>query len=214
LEKIFYKSLIIPYCTMKALVTKQLGQKLAPVGTALGISALGISALSIVFSPAAHAADLIKQEFSGTFTLSNASPILTGTVPDDSAYSGFVVYEENGALRDWGIDVDKLGLNLSPGSSALGTPAVSFDLLSPSSWGLSVDFGIALDAPRYDVTRADSTLTLDGSVGLAGGYTYQDSAATITQTTTETSVPEPGMILGLIMVGGLGLAARQKELGM
>lgn len=127
-------------------------------------------------SPAAPAANLIKQELEGTFTLSDASPLLTGTLPSNSGYSGFVVYEENGTLSDWSLNVDGLGLNLVPGSdpSGLGTPTVSFDLLSPSSWDLSVDFGIAFDAPRYDITRADSTITLNGALGVTGGYTYQD----------------------------------------
>lgn len=189
---------------------KTLLQKL-PAGVALGISVVGL-----VFSPAANA-QLIRQEFEGNFSLIGVSSLLEDTTPDNSDYSGFVLFSEDGTLEDWQISVDGVGLDLDP-DSTLPTPLpfgpgpspyISFDLSSPSDWNLSIDFGIAADAPRYILDRDASEITFAGQLGLAGGYTYQDSAATITETVS--SVPEPGTLLGILAVGGLGLVVKLKE---
>ncbi|MEB3339352.1 PEP-CTERM sorting domain-containing protein [Okeania sp.] len=96
-----------------------------------------------------------------------------------------------------------LGLDLKP--------TVNFDFYSTSDWGLLVDFGIAFDAPEYTLKRDASDITFTGSLGLAGGYIYQDDEPTITITQTQTSFPEPGTIFGLLAVGGLGLVVKLKE---
>ncbi len=188
---------------------KTLLQELPVVWVALGMSVVGL-----VFSPAANA-QLIRQEFEGNFSLIGVSSLLEDTTPENSDYSGFVLFSENGTLEDWQISVDGLDVDLNPDSTlggGLGSaliPTISFDLSSPSDWDLSVDFGIAFDAPRYTLDRDASEITFTGELGLSGGYTYQDSSATITETST--SVPEPGTILGVLAIGGLGFAAKLKE---
>ncbi len=185
---------------------KTLLQKL-PAGLALGISVVGL-----IFSPTANA-QLIRQDFEGIFSLFEVSPILESTSPDNSSYSGFVLFSENGTLRDWEVNVDGLDLNLNPDSTLGGgfgpdlIPNISFDLSSPSNWNLSIDFGIAFDAPRYSLERNVSEMTFTGELGLAGNYVYKDVSANITQT----SIPEGGTILGVLAVGGLGLIAKLKE---
>lgn len=186
---------------------KILLQKL-PAGVALGMSVVGL-----VFSPAANA--LIRQEFEGNFSRTQVSPFLTNLSPEKSDYSGFVIFSEDGTLEDWEVSVDGLELDFDPDSTFGGDlgpglrPNISFDLSSPSDWDLSIDFGIAFDAPRYTLDRDASEITFTGEVGRAGGYTYQDSLATITETST--SVPEPGTIFGILAFGGLGFAAKLKE---
>ncbi|MEL7036861.1 MAG: PEP-CTERM sorting domain-containing protein [Cyanobacteria bacterium J06592_8] len=179
-------------------------------------STLGIFVLGLSFSSTANA-QLIRQEFEGNFDLFDVSSILENTIPDNSDYSGFVLYSENGTLEDWEVNVNELDLTLNPNSGrnpGLGSdliPDISFDLASPSSWDLSVDFGIAFDAPRFTVEREASEITFTGELGLAGGYVYSDPSATITQTSIPTtSVPEPGTLLGLLAVGGLGFATKIK----
>lgn len=149
---------------------------------------------------------LTRQGFSGDFTLVNASPLLENTLPDKSEYSGFVVYSADGTLRDWEVNVNELNLNLNPDSTLLDdtlTPNVNFELSSASNWNLVVDFGIAFDAPRYTVERmSGSSITLIGELGLPGGYVYTDSAANITLSTPDVSVPEPTPLLGLLFAAG------------
>ncbi len=187
---------------------KTLLQKL-PAGVALGMSVVGL-----VFSPAANA-QLIRQEFEGNFSRTQVSSFLTNLSPENSDYSGFVLFSENGTLENWQISVDGLELDLDPDSTLDGglgpdlVPTISFDLSSPSDWDLSVDFGIAFDAPLFSLERNASEITFIGELGLSGGYTYQDSSATIAQTST--SVPEPGTIFGILAVAGLGFAAKPKE---
>ena len=193
--------------------------KLAPVGVALSV-------LGLTFSQAAHAATLIKQEFRGTFTLLSASPLLQDTLPKSSEYSGFVAYEEGGVLSDWEIDVTELDLSLSSDSNSgevpdppfdggfgldpLESPDINFELFSLSNWELTIDFGIIFDAPRYTLTRNRSEVTFNVEAGSVGGYVYRDRATTITLSQSGTVVPEPGTILGLLAMGGLGLAVRSK----
>ncbi len=180
-----------------------------PFGVALGMSVVGLA-----FSPAANA-QLIRQEFEGNFSRTQVSPFLKNLSPENSDYSGFVLFSENGTLEDWQISVDELDLDFNPDSTFGGglgpdlVPTISFDLSSPSDWDLSVDFGIAFDAPRYTLERNASEITFIGELGRAGGYTYQDSTATITETAT--AVPEPGTILGILAVGGLGLLVQRTQ---
>ncbi|WP_152591791.1 hypothetical protein [Nostoc sphaeroides] len=102
---------------------------------------------------------LTRQEFSGDFTLVDAtSPFLTNSLPFESEYSGFVVYSESGTLSDWELSVNNLELNLKRGSTNGGnlTPNVDFELDSGSNWNLVVDFGIAFDAPRYTLEKTSA----------------------------------------------------------
>jgi hypothetical protein len=68
-----------------------------------------------------------------------------------------------------------------------------------------VDFGIAFDAPRYTLTRtSQSELEFTGELGLVGGYVYNDMTSNIsltTDTSNNTSVPEPANVLGMIFAG-------------
>jgi hypothetical protein len=160
---------------------------------------------------------LTRQEFSGSFTLVNKSALLTDTLPESAKYLGFVVYEEDSTLRDWGVNVDELDLSLNPDSTLAGlAPNVNFEFSSAVDWDLVIDFGIAFDAPRYTLQRVSgSEITLAGELGLAGGYTYTDSAANVTQTTSNTngtSVPEPATVLGTILAFGAGASLLKRRL--
>ena len=174
--------------------------------------------LGSLFSAApALGAMLTRQEFEGDLTLIENSPLLENTLPDKSEYSGLVVYEEDGTLRDWKLIVDELELNLDP-DSILGddfvslTPTVDFELFSETDWNLVIDFGIAFDAPRYTLERmSGSEIIFTGEVGLAGGYVYIDPAATITLSTSDTSVPEPATILGIILVSSAGASLLKRK---
>jgi len=158
---------------------------------------------------------LTRQEFSGSFTLVNSSDLLRDTLPESAQYLGFVVYEEDSTLRDWGVNIDELGLSLSPDSTMAGlAPNVNFEFSSAVDWDLVIDFGIAFDAPRYSLQRvSNSEITFTGELGLAGGYTYTDSAPNVTLTTSNTSatsVPEPTTVFGTILAFGAG-ASRLKR---
>jgi hypothetical protein len=169
---------------------------------------------------------LTRQEFSGSFNLVNSSPLLTDTLPESAQYSGFVVYEEDSTLRDWGVNVDELDLSLNPDSTRGGLapdvnfefspPNVNFEFSSPVDWDLVIDFGIAFDAPRYTLQRvSEEEITLVGELGLAGGYTYTDSAANVTLTTSNisgTSVPEPATVLGTILAFGAGASLLKRRI--
>lgn len=158
---------------------------------------------NILGADPALGASLTRQEFEGEFTLVNASLLLEEDLPGASEYSGFVVYEEDGTLRDWEVNVNELNLNLNSGSTDEEPipETVSFEL-SSSNWNLVVDFGIAFDAPRYTLERSSSEISLRGEVGLAGGYIYTDSAANITLSTSSIPVPEPSAQLGLLFAAG------------
>ena len=190
--------------------------KLSPLGTAFGLCAVGL-----IFLPSANAAVLIKQEFEGIFSLLSASPLLEGTLPEFSEYSGFVTYEQNGTLNGWEINVNELDLTLNPefaqgdivGDIILFPPAtINFEFSSPLNWELSVDFGIAFDAPRYTLQRTpDSEIKFIGEVGLAGVYVYNDPNPNITLTASSVAVPEPVTVLGTVMVCGVGAAFLKKK---
>ena len=160
----------------------------------------------------------VSKEFSGDFTLVDASSILESFLPDNSEYSGFVVYSEDGTLSDWELNVNNLDLNLNPDSTLDNiftslTPNVNFELSSESNWNLVVDFGIAFDAPRYTLERTSgSEITLTGESGLAGGYIYKDSNANIILSSSSTSIPEPTTLLGLLLgVGGIAVSKKARE---
>jgi len=160
---------------------------------------------------------LTRQEFSGSFTLVNNSPLLTDTLPESANYLGFVVYDEDSTLRDWGVNVDELDLSLNPDSTRGGlAPNVNFEFSSDVDWDLVIDFGIAFDAPRYTLERvSEEEITLVGQLGLVGGYTYTDSAANVTLTTSNTSstsVPEPGTVLGTILAFGAGASLLKRRI--
>jgi hypothetical protein len=160
---------------------------------------------------------LTRQEFSGSFTLVNNSPLLTNTLPESAKYLGFVVYDEDSTLRDWAVNVDELDLSLNPDSTMTGlAPNVNFEFSSDVDWDLVIDFGIAFDAPRYTLQRvSEEEITLDGQLGLLGGYTYTDSAPNITLTTSNTSgtsVPEPGTVLGTILAFGAGASLLKRRI--
>lgn len=160
---------------------------------------------------------LTRQEFSGSFTLVNSSPLLTDTLPKSAKYLGFVVYDEDSTLRDWGVNVDELDLSLNPDSTVTGlAPNVNFEFSSAVDWDLVIDFGIAFDAPRYTLQRvSEEEITLVGQLGLAGGYTYTDSAPNVTLTTSNTSgtsVPEPGTVLGTILAFGAGASLLKRRI--
>jgi hypothetical protein len=189
----------------------QAWQQLASVtiiGSIVGIVVPLTPALGVV---------LTRQEFSGSFTLVNSSGLLTGTLPESAKYLGFVVYEEDSTLRDWGVNVDELDLSLNPDSTMAGlVPNVNFEFSSVVDWDLVIDFGIAFDAPRYTLRRvSDSEISFAGELGLAGGYTYTDSASNVTVTTSNTSgtsVPEPATALGTILAFGAGACLLKRRL--
>ncbi|BBD70225.1 hypothetical protein NIES4072_65910 [Nostoc commune NIES-4072] len=118
----------------------------------VSVAVIGLVVASVFHATPVLGAILTRQEFSGDFTLVDAtSPFLTNSLPEESEYSGFVVYSESGTLSDWELSVNNLNLNLNPGSTNGSnlTPDVDFELDSGSNWNLVVDFGIAFDAPRY-----------------------------------------------------------------
>jgi hypothetical protein len=182
---------------------------------------VSVALISLVVASVFHATPVLgaistRQEFSGDFTLIDASsPFLENFLPEESEYSGFVVYSEGGTLSDWELSVNNLDLNLQPGSNSGGlTPNVNLELDSGSNWNLVIDFGIAFDAPRYTLERiSGSEITLTGEVGRAGTYIYQDSAANITVSSLSTSIPEPTSLLGLLFgVGGIAVSKKAGEL--
>jgi len=189
------------------------------VGSLIGIVVPSTPALGEV---------LTRQEFSGSFTLVDSSDLLTDTLPESSDYFGFVVYDQDNTLRDWGVNVDELNLSLSPDATRpdlppdadLGFPSavapnVDFEFSSAVNWDLIIDFGIAFDAPRYTLKReSEEEITFTAAVGLAGGYTYTDSAANVILTTSDnssTSVPEPATVLGTILVFGAGASVLKRR---
>jgi hypothetical protein len=166
----------------------------AIIGSLIGIVFPLTPALGVV---------LTRQEFSGSFTLVNSSDLLRDTLPESAQYLGFVVYEEDSTLRDWGVNIDELGLSLN------------FEFSSAVDWDLVIDFGIAFDAPRYSLQRvSNSEITFTGELGLAGGYTYTDSAPNVTLTTantSSTSVPEPATVFGTILAFCAGVSRLKRR---
>ncbi|QSJ16659.1 PEP-CTERM sorting domain-containing protein [Nostoc sp. UHCC 0702] len=181
------------------------------------VALIGLLLASVFHATPVLGAILTRQEFSGDFTLVDASSILESFLPDNSEYSGFVVYSEDGTLSDWEVNVNNLDLNLNPDSTLDNiftslTPNVNFELSSESNWNLVVDFGIAFDAPRYTLERTSgSEITLTGELGLAGGYIYKDSNANIILSSSSTSIPEPTTLLGLLFgVGGIAVSKKAR----
>lgn len=180
----------------------------------VSVALIGLLLASVFHATPVLGAILTKQEFSGDFTLVDASPFLENVLPKESEYSGFVVYAPDGTLNDWELNVSNLDLNLNPGSTNGGdlTRNVNFELDSGSNWNLVVDFGIAFDAPRYTLERTSSSeISLTGEVGRAGTYIYQDSAANLTVSSSSTSIPEPTSLLGLFF--GVSAIAASKKAG-
>ncbi|MEH2004454.1 PEP-CTERM sorting domain-containing protein [Nostoc sp.] len=177
------------------------------------IALIGLVLTSVFHATPVLGAILTRQEFSGDFTLVDATtPPLENFLPDKSEYSGFVVYSEDGTLSDWEVNVNKLNLNLKLDSTlnVNSPPSVNFELSSGSNWNLIVDFGIAFDAPRYSLERTSgSEITLIGELGLAGQYIYKDPTANITLSSSNTSIPEPSSLLGLLFGAG-GIAVSRK----
>ncbi len=110
----------------------------------VSVAVIGLVVASVFHATPVLGAILTRQEFSGDFTLVDAtSPFLTNSLPFKSEYSGFVVYSESGTLSDWELSANNLDLNLKRGSTNGGnlTPDVDFELDSGSNWNLVVDFG-------------------------------------------------------------------------
>lgn len=79
----------------------------------MSVTFIGFLLGSVFGAAPALGAILTRQEFEGV-TLVDANSLLRNTLPDSSEYSGFVVYEEDGTLSDWEVNVDELDLNLNP----------------------------------------------------------------------------------------------------
>ena len=176
------------------------------------ITLIGLVLLSVFHATPVLGAILTRQKFSGDFNLVSVSPLLENILPDKSEYSGFVAYSEDGTLSDWELNLNELNLNLNQDSTldVNLTPNVNFELSSGSNWNLVVDFGIAFDAPRYTLERtSSSSITLTGESGLAGGYIYNDKSANITLSSSNTSVPEPTSLVGLLF--GVGVIAVSRK---
>ncbi|ODG97247.1 hypothetical protein A4S05_14610 [Nostoc sp. KVJ20] len=180
----------------------------------VSVAVIGWVVASVFYTTPVLGGILTRQDFLGDFALVDASsPFLENFLPEESEYSGFVVYSEDGILSDWELSVNNLDLNLQPSfNSGDLTPNVDFELDSGSNWNLVVDFGIAFDAPRYTLEKTSSSeISLTGEVGRAGTYIYQDSAANITLSSSSTSIPEPTSLLGLLF--GVGAIAASKKAG-
>ena len=172
-------------------------------------------------------ATVVRQEFTGNLSLLEASPRVEEffPLPEESAYSGFIVYEEDGTLLDWELDVDQPSLSLNPDSTLDSgnpfdstfpepSPTVNFNLSSAEDWSLQVDFGIAFDAPRYTLERTSDEIAVISEVGLAGGYTYVDSEPNInliSSSDTSNSIPEPGTIFGTLVACGMGITLLKRS---
>ncbi|WP_375502908.1 hypothetical protein [uncultured Nostoc sp.] len=76
----------------------------------VNVALIGLLLASVFHATPVLGAILTKQEFSGDFTLVDASPFLENVLPFESEYSGFVVYAPNGTLNDWELNVSNLDL--------------------------------------------------------------------------------------------------------
>ena len=118
--------------------------------------------------------------------------------PESADYSGFVAYDEAARLLDWEINVEELDLSLNSASNDLDLmPDITFDLSSLSNWDLKIDFGIAFDAPLFELQRDTTTINFSQTslIGLTA-YSDPDANINVTSTDTDPSVPEPSAILG------------------
>lgn len=155
---------------------------------------------------------LITQEFTGNLNLVDSSPMIENP-QEESAYSGFIVYDHDGNLVDWELNLKELNLNLNPDSTIDDlTPTIDFQLSSALDWDLRVDFGIAFDASLYTLARNDSEIVFTETLGLTGGNTYADTNPVISLTSdnSNTSVPESSNIWGLVLAGGIGTSLLKK----
>lgn len=165
-------------------------------------------------------ATVVRQEFTGNATLVEQSPRVEEfiTLPEESAYSGFILYEDDGTLLDWELDVVQPSLSLALDSTLDSgftelSPTVDFSFSSAENWELQVDFGIAFDAPRYTLERTSDEIAITSEVGLLGGYTYVDSDPSINLISSDTSnsIPEPATIFGMIVVCGMGISLLKRS---
>lgn len=172
-------------------------------------------------------ATVVRQEFTGNLRLVEQSPLIEEfeTLPEESEYSGFIVYEDDGTLLDWELDVDRPSLSLAPDSPSDSetpldfgfpepSPTVDFSLSSAEDWSLQVDFGIAFDAPRYTLERTSDEIAVISEVGLIGAYTYIDSDPNvnlISSSDTSNSIPEPTTIFGTLLACGIGISLLKRS---
>ena len=175
------------------------------------ISCLG---LGIVFGgSSAFGMTPTRQDFSGNFMLVD-SPNFGVSFPESTEYSGFITYGESGDLLDWEIIVTELDLSINADSPSFGlSPDVTFDLSSTANWDLMIDFGIAVDAPRYTLRRDAAEIDFSAE-SMIGTLQYSDSAATIEVSSTggEASVPEPATVFGLLAFLAAGSMIRKRRL--
>ncbi len=100
----------------------------------VSVALIGLVVASVFHATPVLGAILTRQEFSGDFTLVDAtSPFLTNSLPKESEYSGFVVYSESGTLSDWELSVNNLDLNLKrvPTNGGNLTPDAGLARLKP-----------------------------------------------------------------------------------
>ncbi|MBD2511531.1 hypothetical protein H6G91_30535 [Nostoc muscorum FACHB-395] len=89
----------------------------------VSVALIGLVVASIFHATPVLGAILTRQEFSGDFTLVDATTrFLTNFLPEESEYSGFVVYSKDATLSDWELNVNNLDLNLQPGSNSDDSP--------------------------------------------------------------------------------------------
>ena len=160
---------------------------------------IGLLSLGIGFCAApALGNTLTRQDFSGNFNLLDSASI-GEPFPQSTEYSGFVTYDNNNSLLDWEINVEELNLSLEPDSNIFGlSPNTAFELSSPSNWNLSIDFGIAFDAPLYNLQRNSGEINFS-LMSFGSFFNYSDPAADINVTSfSNTPVPEPSATLTLV----------------
>lgn len=162
-------------------------------------------------------ATVVRQEFTGNLSFAEASrPEVEEflTLPEESAYSGFILYEDDGTLLDWELDVVQPSLSLNPDSITPGAfTFIDFDFSSAEDWSLDVDFGSAFDAPRYILERTSDEIAITSLIGLLGSYTYVDSEPTIDLISSNTSntIPEPATIFGIVAACGMGALLKRSH---
>ncbi len=165
----------------------------------IGVTTIGLLSWGIGFCAApALGNTLTRQDFSGNFNLLDSASI-GEPFPQSTEYSGFVTYDNNNSLLDWEINVEQLNLSLEPDSNVFGlSPNTAFELSSPSNWNLSIDFGIAVDAPLYNLQRNSGEINFS-LTSFGSFFNYSDPAADINVTSfSNTPVPETSATLTLV----------------